>query len=84
MEGDFIWPRVLRSHANMAAACSDLTRAARQVSPHPLPHSSPTLLYAPRSGAFSFAYFLATQKKSKLPPGNPRLVGKLAHLEQRE
>ena len=34
MEGDFIWPRVLPVRANMAASCPDLTRFARQVSPH--------------------------------------------------
>ncbi len=39
MEGDFIWPRVLRSRANMTVACPDMTRVARHVTPHP--YSSP-------------------------------------------
>jgi|GEM_PF-2232841 len=41
MEVSFIWPRVLQARANMTAACPDMTRFARHVSPYPNPHSFP-------------------------------------------
>jgi hypothetical protein len=41
MAESFIWPRLLLSRANMTAAYPDLTRFARQVSPHPNPHLFP-------------------------------------------
>ncbi len=41
MAGSFIWPRVLHPRAYMTAAYPDLTRFARQVSPHPNPYFFP-------------------------------------------